>query len=218
MRDALADLNDVPTVLHGGPVHVMDGCTPVAEAVLIEGGRVRATGARDALFSMAGPGARRVDVDGATILPGIIDTHPHLLHFAARAFHLVDITDARDHDDIISRIRRKAEVTPPGEWIRTTPVGEPHYFIRRSYNDLPERRLPDRFVLDRATTHHPVLIEAWGPTTPNICAFNSMGLERIGISDFIPDRGCDVWIEKDDRGRVTGILRGAVNNYYSFDQ
>lgn len=217
MRDALADLNDVPTVLHGGPVHVMDGRTPVAQAVLIEGGRVRAVGARDDLFSMAGPGARRVDVDGAAILPGIIDTHPHLLHFAARAFHLVDLTDARDHDDIVDRIRRKAQVTPPGQWICTTPVGEPHYFIRRSYRDLPERRLPDRFVLDRATRAHPVFIEAWGPTTPNICAFNSMALERVGISDFIPDRVCDVWIEKNDRGQVTGILRGAVNNYYSFD-
>jgi hypothetical protein len=33
----------------------------------------------------------------------------------------------------------------------TTPVGEPHYFIRRSYRDLAEGALPDRHVLDRAT-------------------------------------------------------------------
>jgi predicted amidohydrolase YtcJ len=145
MRNALADFSDVPTLLYGGTVHAMDGRTPPQEAVLIDGGRVRAIGTRDELSSLAGSRARRIDVDGATILPGIIDTHPHLLHFAARAFHLVDITDARDHDDIVARIRRKAETTPPGEWIRTTPVGEPHYFIRRSYRDLPERRLPDRF-------------------------------------------------------------------------
>ena len=217
MQTALADFNDRPTVFHGGNVLVLDGVTPPQEAVLIEGGRVRAVGVRDDLLALAGPAARRVDVDGATVMPGIIDTHPHLLHFAARAFHLVDITDARNHAEIVERIRAKAATTPVGEWIRTTPVGEPHYFIRRSYRDLEERCLPDRFRLDTATSRHPVFIEAWGPTTPNVCAFNSLGLERVGISDFIPDRVCDVWLEKDDRQRVTGILRGAVNNYYSFD-
>jgi hypothetical protein len=39
-----------------------------------------------------------------------------------------------------------------------TPVGEPHYFIRRSYRDLAEGTLPDRHVLDRATGDHPVWI------------------------------------------------------------
>ncbi len=217
MRQAIANLNDRATVVHGGPVLVMDGVTPPQEAMVVRDGRVAGVGTKNDMLALAGPQARRVDVQGATVMPGLIDTHPHLLHFAARASQLVDITDARNHGEIIERIRKQAAITPEGEWIRTTPVGEPHYFIRRSYRDLEERCLPDRFVLDRATTKHPVFIEAWGPTTPNICAFNSLGLERVGISDFIPDRVCDVWIEKDDRNRVNGILRGAVNNYYSFD-
>lgn len=217
MRSALADLNDRPTVFCGGIVHVLDGRVPPQEAVLIDKGRVVAVGDRASIIARAGRAARVVDVRGATVMPGLIDTHPHLLHFAARAYGMVDLTDAVNHDDIVARIRKKAETTPKGEWIRATPVGEPHYFLRRSYRDLEERRLPDRWVLDRATTEHPVFIEAWGPTTPNICAFNSLGLTRVGLSSFIPDRVCDVWIEKDDRGEITGILRGAVNNYYSFD-
>jgi len=93
---------------------------------------------------------------------------------------LVDLSDARDHDDIVARLRKRAESTKPGEWIVATPVGEPHYFIRRNWRDLAERRLPDRWTLDRASTDHPIFIEAWGPTTPNVCAFNSTGLKRIG--------------------------------------
>jgi predicted amidohydrolase YtcJ len=77
-------------------------------------------------------------VHGATILPGLVDTHPHLLHFGAFAEPLVDIADARSHDDIVTRIRVRAATTPPGEWIMTAPVGEPHYFIRRSWRDLAE--------------------------------------------------------------------------------
>ena len=204
-------------LLVGGRVHLMDGAMPPSQALAIRDGRVLATGTEAAMRELAGPGARTIDVAGATVMPGLVDTHPHVLHFAARLRSVVDITDARDHADIVARIQAKAARTPAGEWIQTTPVGEPHFFIRRSYRDLADRRLPDRHVLDRATTDHPVFIQAWGPTTPNICAFNTRGLQAIGVNDLVPDRVSDVWIEKDERGALTGIFRGAVNNYYNID-
>ena len=97
----------------------------------------------------------------------------------------------------------------------TTPVGEAHYFIRRSWRDLREGRLPTREVLDRATGEHPVMIQAWAPTTPNVLALNSAGLERLGITAELPDRIGRVTIEKGAGGEPTGVLSGAVNNYYS---
>jgi predicted amidohydrolase YtcJ len=205
------------TLIVGGRVLVMDGVTQPREALVIRNGRVLATGRESDMRATAGEGARIIDVEGATVMPGLIDTHPHVLHFSARLRASVDLTDARDHADIVARIRAKAAKTPRGEWILATPVGEPHFFIRRSYRDLPERRLPGRHVLDQATSDHPVFVQAWGPTTPNICAFNSKGLERIGVNDHLPDRVCDVWAEKDERGALTGIFRGAVNNYYNID-
>jgi len=204
-------------LLGGGRVLPMDGSSAAADALLIRDGRVLAFGEESDMRALAAPGMRRVDVRGATIMPGLIDTHPHVLHFTARLRACVDITDAQDHAEIVARIRAKARSTPKGEWIITTPVGEPHFFIRRSYRDLAERCLPNRHVLDEATAEHPVFIQAWGPTTPNICAFNSKGLEAIGVNDFVPDRVCDVWLEKDDNGSLTGILHGAVANYYNID-
>jgi hypothetical protein len=38
-----------------------------------------------------------------------------------------------------------------------------------------------------------------------------------GVNDHLPDRVSDVWIEKDERGMLTGIFHGAVNNYYNID-
>ena len=167
------------TLYTGGRVLACDGTTPAAEALVVRDGRVAGVGPRDAMARLAGPGAEPVDVRGATVLPGLVDTHPHVLHFGAFAEPLVDIADARSHDDIVERIRARAATTPPGEWIMTTPVGEPHYFLRRSWRDLAEGRLPDRRVLDRATADHPVFIQAWAPVIPNVCAFNSRGLERL---------------------------------------
>lgn len=205
------------TLVTNGTVLVLDGRTAPQEALVFEGKRILGVGTAAEMKALAGAGARRIDMRGGTLMPGIIDTHPHILHFAAQKAPLVDLTTAVNHDDIVERIRRRAAVTPKGQWILTTPVGEPHYFRRRSYRDLEERRLPDRHVLDRATTDHPVHIQAWGPIQPNVAAFNTAGLKAIHVSKHIPDVVCNVRFDKDLRGELIGTVRGAVTTYSNFD-
>jgi predicted amidohydrolase YtcJ len=185
-----------------------------SDAVLIRDGRVAALG-HDA--RAAGTAVQRLDLDGAVVLPGLIDTHPHLMHFGVLAGPLADLHDARDHDDIRERIAAKASETPPGEWVMATPVGEPHYFQRRSWRDLAEGALPDRTVLDAATREHPVLLQAWAPVTPNTCVLNTLGLECFGLLPDPPERFGTVTVERDAAGGPTGRLHGSVNNYYSGD-
>src|SRR5262245_49076544 len=96
-----------------------------------------------------------VDLDGAWVIPGLIDTHPHLLHFSVAGAGLADLAEARDHDEIVKAIAAVAAVRPAGAWVMATPVGEPHYFFRRGYQDLADGDLPDRHALDRATDRHP---------------------------------------------------------------
>lgn len=204
-------------IIRSSKILTFDEARPVAEALLIEDGVIHEVGSFTVLSETAGPDVEIMDAGSAVVMPGLIDTHPHVMHFGALRGGLVDLSDAVDHADIVQRIRARAADTPAGEWIICTPVGEAHYFIRRSWRDLAERRLPDRHTLDLATAEHPVLIQAWAPRTPNIVAFNSAGLRAVGLSDFIPDQVCDVEIDKDEAGRLTGILRGPVNNYYTYD-
>ncbi len=203
------------TILHGGTVLTCDDHDMVAEAIAIEDGRVTAVGGADDVRSAAGKGARRVDLDGATVLPGLVDTHPHVMHFGIFAYPLVDLSDAVDHADIVARIAAKAAQTPPGEWVMTTPVGEAHYFLRRSWRDLNEGALPTRDVLDRATTEHPVIIQAWAPTTPNVIALNSRALDVLGVTAEMGETVGRTTIHHDAGGQPNGILSGPVNNYYS---
>lgn len=202
----------------GGVIRPFDGGRPgQAAELLVRGGRVVAYGDAGELSDSAGGRARHVELDGAVVLPGLIDTHPHMLHYGSLEEPLVPLWDARSHEEIVTRIAEHARGVPAGEWVMTTPVGEPHYFLRRSHRDLPEGGLPTRHTLDRATGGHPVVIQSWAPSVPNVMALNSRALERLGIDAGTPDRVGHVWIDKDEDGEPTGLLRGSVTNYYSFD-
>ncbi|WP_433710215.1 amidohydrolase [Nocardia sp. CA-084685] len=205
----------VNTVYTDADILVSSGQT--AEAILIKDGRVAAIGSNDEVLAAAGPDIERQSLDGTTVIPGLVDTHPHLMHITAFKASSLDLTDAKSHDDIVATIADLAAHTPPGEWIQTSPVGEPHYFLRRSSLDLAEGELPDRHVLDHATSTHPILIRAWAPRMPNVIALNTLGLEQLGIDASTPDRVSDVFIEKDSDGNPTGILRGSVIAYYNED-
>src|SRR4051812_6019852 len=188
-----------------------------ATALVTRSGRVVATGSDSDMRAVAGAGATVIELGGATVLPGLVDTHPHLFHFSVLEYPLVKLWDATSHDDIVRRIGERAATTPRGDWIMATPIGEPHYFLRRSWRDLAEHVLPDRHVLDRAAPDHPVWLQAWGPTTPNICVFNSAALAALGIERSTASRQSNVWIEKDSNGDPTGRLSGPVNTYYTGD-
>lgn len=209
---------DAPVLIHNAKIYCFDEDDSTADSILVQAGRVAAIGRHGDLISLTDGATKTMDLRGATVLPGLIDTHPHLLHFAARQAPLVDISDAASHDEIVERIAARARTTAAGDCIMTTPVGEAWYFIRRSYKDLSEGELPTRQTLDRATSRHPVVIMAWEPNIPNTVAFNSMALVKLGVTRELPDKVSGVIIEKDEQGEPTGRLHGAVNSVFSNDE
>lgn len=88
------------TLYAGGHVLACDGNQTPHEALVTEGGRIVGLGTRAAMGDLVDRSDAVVDLEGATLLPGLLDTHPHGMHFAALKAALVDLSDARDHDDI----------------------------------------------------------------------------------------------------------------------
>ncbi|HKX78859.1 MAG TPA: amidohydrolase family protein [Novosphingobium sp.] len=203
------------TLIHGGQIVTQNQSREMHEAMVIGNGKIIATGSLEDMRSAAGLGARTLDLDGAAVIPGLIDNHPHFMHYGGFDTIALPLYDVHGHSDILARIRERAAVTPEGGWIFTSPIGEPHYFIRRSYKDLPEGRLPNRWELDAAAPSHPVVIQAFAPVTPNICAMNSLALKIFGFDSSLPDEIEDVLPEKDADGQLTGIFRGRVSSYYN---
>lgn len=75
-------------VVFNARVLTMDPANPRAEAVALAGDRILALGDSAAMQALAGPGARLIDAQGATLLPGFIESHLHLFMGGAELAHL----------------------------------------------------------------------------------------------------------------------------------
>ena len=76
---ALAGSTPQATLYSGGDILTMVGDQPIyAEALVEQGGRILQVGPLAEALRLAGPGARRVDLAGRTLLPGFLDAHGHL--------------------------------------------------------------------------------------------------------------------------------------------
>ena len=64
-------------VLFNGTILTMDAFNTVVPAIAFKGERILATGGNDEMLSLAGPGAERTDLNGATVIPGFYDAHGH---------------------------------------------------------------------------------------------------------------------------------------------
>jgi len=72
-----ADTSDATTLFYNAHVFTAEPLAPYAEAVAVRGDRIQAVGSLEAVEKAAGPGARRVDVGGRFLMPGMIDAHAH---------------------------------------------------------------------------------------------------------------------------------------------
>ena len=171
-------------VLHGGRILTLDAHSQVAEAIAIAGERVLAVGRDAEMFALAGPQARRVDLRGRTVIPGLIDAHAHLDREGLKGIY-PSLAGATSIDDVLQRIEALARDTETGAWIVTMPIGEPPEYLDVPHN-LKERRFPTRWELDRVSPRHPVYIRPlwgyWRHTLPLVSIANSAALRRAAIT------------------------------------
>lgn len=192
---ALAQPADL--ILHHGKVVTVDADFTIAEAVAVRGERILRVGSNEEVLKTRGSDTKLIDLQGRTVIPGLIDSHTHPAGAAMTEFDH-PIPTMETIPAVLDYIRSRAEVLDDGEWIHVRQV-----FITR----LLEQRYPTREELDQAAPNNPVLF-ATGPDA----SANSLALERSGIDrDFEVDDGGPGYIEKDpETGEPTGILRSCT--------
>lgn len=192
IRDLAPDL-----ILTGGRIATMDDDLPDAEAVAIKDGEVLAVGAVGAIEELAGPATIVRNVGGRRVIPGINDTHNHLMSMG-KVLTEVQLYDARSIDDIKERVAERVASSPPGAWI--TGRGWDESLLR-------DGRFPNRHDLDEVAPNNPVVLDrVW-----NMLLANSAALNAADVGRHTPDPPADQLyagrIVRDERGDPTGVFR-----------
>ncbi|MFI9387014.1 amidohydrolase [Kutzneria sp. NPDC052558] len=188
MADLGADL-----LIRAAAVHTLVPGQPPQRAVAVRGDRIMALSADPkGLDDLVSKRTTVLDQPGTTVLPTFDDTHTHLI-FAGLSAHDVPVHEARSIPEMLELIRRRAAVTPEGEWIRST--------TNWLEFDLAERRLPTAAELDRATDRHPVLVKRGGHND----VVNNYALRLAGITEDTPTPSGGT-IGRDEQGRLNGRL------------
>jgi predicted amidohydrolase YtcJ len=176
----------------------MDEVAPRADALLIDGERILAVGRLADVEAAVQRGARRVDLEGQTVIPGFNDCHCHVLGIGLGLSQIDVSADAvRTIGDIQRAVGARAAAVPEAQWI-----------VGRGYdqNMLAERRHPTRAELDAAAPHHPVMLRH---TSGHVVAGNSRALEAAGIGMRTADPAGGE-IERGPDGEPTGLLKEAA--------
>lgn len=162
-----------------------------------EDGRVEAIGDAKELTARFAD-AKKIDAQGATVIPGLIDAHGHLLGLGV-ARSQVDLTGANSRAEVLQRLKAWAAKLPKDAWL-----------VGRGWdqNRWPEKHFPTAADLDAAFPDRPVYLEridghaAWVNTVAMKKAVKPLD------GDWQPDGGRIMRVGK----RPNGILvDGAVS-------
>jgi hypothetical protein len=190
---ATAYAEEATLILHHGKIVTVDPRFRVVDSIAIRGDRIVGIGAYEEVTRLAGPGTRQIDLNGRTVLPGLIDSHGHAADAAVYEFDH-PIPEMETIADVLRYIKSRAAIAKEGEWIVLTQV-----FITR----LRDQRFPTRAELDAAAPRHPVSFSTGPDASVNSLALKLSGIDKdFQITDGKPGR-----IERDANGEPTGILR-----------
>jgi predicted amidohydrolase YtcJ len=194
-------------VILNAKVITVDDQSSVQEAVAARDGKFLAVGSTAEIRKLVGPSTRVIEAGGKTVLPGLVDTHLHLLQGALHWKNEVRVDAAKSLEDVFDAIKARAAQTSPGTWI----------LIRGGWHwsQIRERRMPTREELDAIAPNHPVHVQAGY----DVIQLNSLGIKTANLAgrkDIPPA----IKVEKDAKGNPTGVLHGfpamlwAINAYF----
>ena len=185
-------------VFHNGRITTLDPGRPEVTTITVKDGRIASTG--DAAAAARGPKTRIVDLGRRRVIPGLNDSHLHVIRAGLYCNLELRWDGVPSLSDALRRLKEQAERTPPPQWVRV--VG--------GWNEwqFAERRMPTLDELNRAAPETPVFVlHLYDSAMLNRAAIRALGFDARTPN---PVGGL---IARDQRGEPTGLLIAEPNAF-----
>lgn len=178
-------------IMKNGKVITVDANFRIQQALALYQGKIVEVGSNSQVERMRGEETRVLDLQGKTVIPGIVDSHNHLIEIGQLLtqgfllFHLETI------EDLLCELEKEVKKRERGEWI----IGGS--WIESQFTSF---QAPERQELDTVSPDHPVvLFRLFGGLVANSQALDKAGIHRGSRHPY-------GLIQKDDQGEPTGLL------------
>ena len=193
----LANIGYADQVLRGGKILTLNKSSSEHQALAIRGGKILFTGSNQQVNSLIGPSTEVIELEGRTVIPGLIDGHIHGVRAGLTFNDEVGWYEITSLEEGLEKLRIRARNTPPGEWIIVAGGW--------AKEQLAEGRAPTIAELDQVSSQHPIYIQH----LYDLVVLNSAGLQAFGITDKTPNPNMGTY-ERDSNNRLTGRITGSL--------
>ncbi|MBI3940513.1 MAG: hypothetical protein HY315_06730, partial [Acidobacteria bacterium] len=169
------------TVFYNGKVLTVDEKFTVVQAVAVRDGKILAAGSNDRITKMAGPGTKKVDLQGKTLIPGLVEIHTGFFLTSGpgspSGFNGATV-DFATMQGGLDGIKKVADSKKPGEWV--------HIYCPNNSN-IAQLNLE---MLDKIVPNNPLLIS---PHSSNKAIINTQTLKLLpphitGVPGYMTDK------------------------------
>ncbi|HEU5181682.1 MAG TPA: amidohydrolase [Candidatus Polarisedimenticolia bacterium] len=180
-------------ILTRGKIHTLDPALPEATAIALAGDRILKVGSDKEIAALVGPGTRKIDLQGKTVIPGLIDAHLHLAGIGEWLENL-DLKGLPTPVEAVKLVEEAAAKTAPGGWI-----------LGRGWdqNLWPVPEFPTAAMLDAVSGDHPVSLKR---VDGHALWANSKALEAAGITRTTPNPPGGRILHDEKTAQPSGIL------------
>lgn len=170
------------TLYTNANIITMDLSLPKAKWVAVSKGRIAAIGNNNPPVNQT---AKTIDLNGLTVLPGLIDSHAHGT-VTGFGLNSTNVGGASCVADIIDLMEERCNNEDSDCWVFGSAL---------NIFTIKEERPPTRWELDAISGEHPVLITY---VTLHGCVVNTKAMEMLNIPTNLPG------VEKDENGEPNG--------------
>jgi predicted amidohydrolase YtcJ len=184
------------TILVNGKILTVDAQSSVREALAIRDGRITALGTSAQMRALAGSQSRVIDLQGRTVIPGLIDSHLHAIRAALSFTTEVNWIGVGTLEQALGRVKDAARTMKPGSWLIVAGGWNPQQF--------KENRRPTQAELVAVAPENPVYVQftySWSMMTP-------LAHQALGITSEA-DLPAGGRLERDAAGVATGAVIGS---------